>query len=345
MADSLQYWMKVNTSNYIDSYGYGDIISFNDRLFIAPAYNQTGTGGCIRKSTDDGESFGYDYLNGPLLKNARFVIADTLYVIDGYGNCYEYYNASDSWGAVNNPSSQIFNVTNIFSLVFLNDYIYCIYHDYVPSRNSHVWRTSDCVNWTLIMDDYSLNIEWGISGYEFPQSIVYDGKIFMMSQSLKNDILYSTDGIDWEGRDMLEDPTPYPIEPETSCVDVNLLEYDSKLWFLGGYHDNDNEATNAISYMSYFGTYTSWNRVTPVVPFTADRYRTSCVHNGHVYITGGISPDGIWRSCLESELTGKIWVRSSGSWVQGDVYVRDSGSWVLSKDVYARDNNYWKKSI
>jgi uncharacterized membrane protein len=158
--------------------------------------------------------------------------------------------------------------------------------------------------------------------------VVYDGKMWIIggydSSGHKNDVWYSTDGVNW-----IQATASAGWSPRYSHTSV---VYDGKMWIIGGFASSGYSLKNDVWY-STDGV--NWIQATASAGWSPRYYYTSVVYDGKMWIIGGYNSSGyslkndVWYST-----DGTNWTRAttSAGWSPRDGHtsvVYDGKMWII----------------
>jgi N-acetylneuraminic acid mutarotase len=272
-------------AQFTPRYDFG-ICSFNNNLYVIGGYKTPTFNNEIWKSSD-----GINWIqvtnNAPFSKRSGhkiFEFNSKLWLIGGYDTNgspmfkNDIWNSSDgiNWTQVSNnaPFSQRTN----FGLVIFNSKIYLIggYNTYgTPLFKNDIWSSVDGINWTLVTNNapFSQRSNFGLT--------VFNSKIYLIggyntygTPMFKKDVWSSNDGTNWT---LETNNTPF-----SERSDFGLVNYNSKLWLIGGYKTPtfNNEIWNSNDGVN-------WTRETSLSNFSERAYSGVCTFQNKIFIIGG----------------------------------------------------------
>jgi PKD repeat protein len=199
------------------------------------------------------------------------------------------------------------------------------YDDDGDTKND-VWWSTDGNDWTRA----TANAGWGYR--EKHASVVYDGKMWVIggysSYTDKNDVWWSTDGITWT--------QATAAAAWSARHDHTAVVSDGKMWVIGGTVGSTTAGNKNDVWWSTDGV--EWTQATAAAAWSGRYDHTSVVHDGKLWVMGGISgstkKNDVWWSTNGTTWTqatasagwsgrgyhtstsydGKMWVFGGGKW-------------------------------
>jgi len=175
--------------------------------------------------------------------------------------------------------------------------------------------------------------EW--SSRQYHTSVVFDNKIWVIGGydgSCRNDVWYSTNGINWICATNSAQWSP-------RCGHTSVV-FDNKMWVIGGYNDNNR---NDVWYSTDGVT---WTCATPSAQWPGRFAHTSIIFDNKIWVLGGSNRNDVWYSS-----NGVNWTcaTQSAGWSSRDNHTSlafDNKMWVLGgsnrDDVwYSSDGLNW----
>jgi len=149
-------------------------------------------------------------------------------------------------------------------------------------HKNDVWYSIDGINWTQATANAGWSARWDYT------SLVYDNKMWVMGGwerwddgILKNDVWYSTDGINWV---QVTANAGWPKRGNHAS-----LVYDNKMWVTGGFdgiHKND---------VWYSTDGINWAQATANAAWAGRCCHTSLVYDNKMWVIGGFPPkNDVW---------------------------------------------------
>ena len=177
-------------------------------------------------------------------------------------------------------------------------------------------------------------------------SAVHDGKIWIMgggAYGYTNDVWSSPDGVNWT-RATAE--APWSARRAHSAV-----TYDGKIWIMGGGASASSRTGGGWSSDVWSSTDgVDWTRATEEAPWRARMGHTSAVHDGKIWVMGGVDASGRFLNDVWSSTDGVTWteVTSAAGWAPRlghACVVHDGKIWVMGGgDSAVLKNDVWSSS-
>jgi hypothetical protein len=205
-----------------------------------------------------------------------------------------------------------------------------------------VWYSTNGVNWT----EATANAGWSARGVA--SSVIFDNKMWVMGgmgsidstthmpSDLKNDIWYSTNGVNWT------EATANAGWSDRACH--TSVVFDNKMWVMGGF-----DGSNCKNDVWYSTNGVNWTEATANAGWSARGVHTSVIFDNKMWVMGGFD----W-----SNYKNDVWYSTNGvNWTQATAnaqwsarfghtsVVFDNKMWVMGGEEYTSNrNDVWYSS-
>jgi len=173
------------------------------------------------------------------------------------------------------------------------------------NETNEVWYSSDGLTWAMATSNAGFSTRQGHS------CVVFDGRMWVMGgwgSPTGNDVWHSYEGV-WWTQALASAPFPGRLG-HTSVV------FENHMWVIGGAGWGSQGATGAyFSDVWFSADGITWAEATGDAGFSPRQYHTSVVHDGRMWVIGGMDEQGDMRA-------NDVWYSSDGAkWTQATAAV------------------------
>ncbi len=207
----------------------------------------------------------------------------------GQSNEIWSYDESNGWQQTGSLSL----VRSGHQMVTFNNEMWILGGYISSSSDDGNWSSSDGELWSPISGGTTSTSAYGDSG--FHQAVVYDNKLWVIGgeaspSSRLNSVWYSSDGVNWTDDTASYLPTAYTKH--------QVVVFDNVMWLIGG-EDGTGQASDKV--YRYNPANGDWDLQTTTGGFQARHSHRVTVHDGAIYMTGGVDVNDeklhdVWRS-------------------------------------------------
>ena len=240
--------------------------------------------------------------------HSSVVFDDKIWLLGGFdgGNKNDVWYSADGINWVEASTAAAWSARRTHSSVVFDGKIWVLGGWDGSSYKNDVWYSTDGINWS----EASATAAW--SARRAHSSVVFDDKIWVLGGSItnsgeinKNDVWYSTDGINW-------------VEATTDAAWSargfhSSVVFNGKIWVLGGY---DNSRKNDVWY-STDGI--NWTKTSTAAAWSARDFHSSVVFDDKIWVLGGYDGSNNFNDVYFAYATGDyLSVSSTGVILGGE---------------------------